>query len=107
MAAPPGSVGRQGSHHPAKILGSLNLGGPIVTAGGVVFTAGTTDGYIRAFDVNTGKELWKYQLPTAAFATPMTYQLSNGKQYLVIASGGHAKIQQNELSDALVAFALP
>jgi membrane-bound PQQ-dependent dehydrogenase (glucose/quinate/shikimate family) len=107
MAPPSGSMSETDSHHPSKPLGSISLGGPIVTAGGLVFIAGTTDGYLRAFDVGTGSELWKAKLPTAAFATPMTYQLPKGKQYLVIAAGGHAKIQQNRLDDALVAFALP
>ena len=66
------------------------------------------DFYLRAFDVETGKELWKAQLPASANATPMTYRLrSNGKQYLVIAAGGHPKITEEKLSDALVAFALP
>lgn len=88
--------------------GSVSLGGPIVTAGGLVFIAGTFDPFIRAFDVETGKELWKAQLPYSGHATPMTYRLStNGKQYLVIAAGGHPKITEESLGDALVAFTLP
>jgi len=74
----------------------------------VVFIAGTTDSYIRGFDVETGKELWKAQLPASANATPMTYRLgANGKQYLVIAAGGHPKLTEEKLADALVAFTLP
>jgi quinoprotein glucose dehydrogenase len=74
----------------------------------LVFIAGTPDGFLRAFDVETGKELWKSQLPAPANATPMTYRLnSNGKQYLVIAAGGHPKITEEKLGDALVAFTLP
>jgi quinoprotein glucose dehydrogenase len=93
---------------PAVPPGSLSLGGSIVTAGGLVFIAGTLDPYVRAFDVETGKELWKAQLPASAHATPMTYQLkSGGKQYLVIAAGGHSKIDEEPQSDALVAFTLP
>ena len=62
----------------------------------------------RGFDVETGKELWKAQLPASANATPMTYSLgANGKQYLVIAAGGHPKITEEPLGDALVAFILP
>ena len=96
---------RRTSHRPP---GSLSLGGSIVTAGGLVFIAGTLDPYIRAFDVETGKELWKAQLPASGHATPMTYQLKQGgKQYLVIAAGGHAKIDEEPQSDALVAFTLP
>jgi len=88
--------------------GSINLGGPIATAGGLVFIAGTFDPFLRAFDIESGKELWKAQLPASGHATPMTYRLGrNGKQYVVIAAGGHPKITEESLSDALVAFALP
>jgi quinoprotein glucose dehydrogenase len=86
--------------------GSISLGGPIVTAGDLVFIAGTLDPYIRAFDVETGKELWKGKLPTSAHATPMTYEMGK-KQYLVIASGGHPHVDQELQSDALVAYTLP
>jgi quinoprotein glucose dehydrogenase len=106
---PLGFMQNFGGEHAQQIPpGSISLGGPIVTAGGVVFIAGATDSYIRGFDVETGKELWKAQLPASANATPMTYRLgSNGKQYLVIAAGGHPKITEEKLSDALVAFTLP
>jgi quinoprotein glucose dehydrogenase len=87
--------------------GSPNFGGPIVTAGGLVFIGGSIDPHIRAFDVETGKEIWKAQLPASGHATPMTYRLKNGKQYVVIAAGGHAKIKEEPQSDAVVAFALP
>jgi quinoprotein glucose dehydrogenase len=97
-----------GAHAQQIPPGSISLGGPIVTAGGVVFIAGTTDSYIRGFHVETGKELWKSQLPASANATPMTYRLeTNGKQYLVIAAGGHPKLTEEKLGDALVAFTLP
>jgi membrane-bound PQQ-dependent dehydrogenase (glucose/quinate/shikimate family) len=79
MAGPSASMPEPGSNHPSEPLGSLSFGGPIVTAGGLVFIAGTIDRYIRAFDVNTGRDLWKARLPTAGYATPMTYQLPNGK----------------------------
>jgi quinoprotein glucose dehydrogenase len=106
---PLGSMQDFGGTHAQQIPpGSISLGGPIVTAGGVAFIAGTTDSYIRGFDIETGKELWKAQLPAGANATPMTYRLnSNGKQYLVIAAGGHPKITEEKLGDALVAFTLP
>ena len=105
---PLGSMQDFGGKQPPIPPGSLNLGGPIVTAGGLVFIAGTFDPFIRAFDVETGKELWKAQLPDSGHATPMTYRLSaNGKQYIVIAAGGHPKITEESLSDALVAFTLP
>ena len=86
--------------------GSISLGGPIVTAGGLVFIAGTIDPYLRAFDIDTGRELWKAELPASGHATPMTYMV-DGRQYVVIAAGGHAKISEEPQSDALVAFALP
>lgn len=96
-----------GSWHEGLPPGNISLGGPIVTRGGLVFVAGTAlDPYIRAFDTETGKELWKALLPAPGHATPMTYQIG-GKQYVVIAAGGHAKIEQESLSDALIAFALP
>lgn len=60
-----------GSHAQQIPSGSISLGGPIVTAGGLVFIAGTTDGYLRAFGTETGKELWKAQLPACGSATPM------------------------------------
>ena len=84
--------------------GSISLGGPIVTAGGLVFIGGTIDSYFRAFDVETGAELWKGKLPTSARATPMTYS-SHGKQYVVIAAGGH-DVPGVPIGDHLVAFAL-
>ena len=69
------------------ITGTENYGGPLVTAGGLVFIAGTRDEKIRAFDKQTGKIVWEYQLPACGFATPITYEV-NGKQYIVIAAGG-------------------
>jgi quinoprotein glucose dehydrogenase len=84
--------------------GSLSLGGPIVTAGGLAFTAGTLDNAIHAFDVETGKELWKGELPVAGKATPMTYRLSeSGRQYVVVAAGGGDVFGAG---DYIVAFAL-
>jgi quinoprotein glucose dehydrogenase len=85
--------------------GSVTFGGPMVTAGGLVFIASTGDQHLRAFDVETGAELWKAKLPAGGIATPMTYQLG-GKQYVVIAAGGHSKTG-TDLGDYLVAFALP
>ena len=105
---PLGSMQDFGGPHAQHIPpGSISLGGPMMTAGGVVFIAGTTDSYLRAFDIETGKELWKAQLPAAGNATPMTYRGPNGKQYVVIAAGGHSKISEEKQGDALVAFALP
>jgi quinoprotein glucose dehydrogenase len=86
--------------------GSLSLGGPIVTASGLVFIAGTLDPFLRAFDVKTGREVWKAKLPASGHATPMTYEF-HGKQYVVIAAGGHAHIDEEKQSDSIVAFSLP
>ena len=105
---PLGSMQDFGGKQPVIPPGSINLGGPIVTAGGLVFIAGTFDPFFRAFDIDTGKELWKAQLPASGHATPMTYRLSaSGKQFVVIAAGGHPKISEESLGDALVAFTLP
>jgi quinoprotein glucose dehydrogenase len=105
---PLGSMQDFGGKQPPIPPGSISLGGPITTAGGLVFIAGTFDPFVRAFNVETGKELWKMQLPDSGHATPMTYLLArNGKQYVVVAAGGHPKITEESLSDALVAFTLP
>jgi quinoprotein glucose dehydrogenase len=86
--------------------GSPVLGGPIVTAGGLVFVAGTIDRRLRALDVETGKVLWTADLPASGHAMPMTYEVG-GRQYVVIAAGGSAKITEEVQGDAVVAFALP
>jgi quinoprotein glucose dehydrogenase len=104
---PLGSMQDFGGKQPPIPPGSLNLGGPIVTAGGLVFIASTFDPFLRAFDVETGKELWKAQLPASGHATPITYRSASGKQFVVIAAGGHPKITEESLADALVAFSLP
>ena len=103
---PLGSMQYFGGGHGPIPLGSIGFGGPIVTASGLAFIAGTFDPYIRAFEVETGNELWKAQLPASGSATPMTYSLK-GRQYLVIAAGGHPKITEEAQSDAVVAFSLP
>jgi quinoprotein glucose dehydrogenase len=77
-----------GSFIPGMNTGAITLGGPMATAGVLVFTV---DNYLRAFDSETGKELWKFELPAGGQATPMTYSLG-GEQYLVIAAGGHGKL---------------
>lgn len=84
--------------------GTENYGGPVVTAGGVLFIAATRDGMFRAFNKRTGKLLWETRLPAAGFATPATYSL-NGRQYVVIACGG-GKLRTHS-GDSYVAFALP
>ena len=72
-------------------FGTPNLGGPIVTQGGLVFIGAAMDNFLRAFDLETGEELWKGRLPAGGQATPMTYRLGeNGRQFVVIAAGGMA-----------------
>jgi quinoprotein glucose dehydrogenase len=84
--------------------GSLNLGGPMVTAGGLVFTAAVREPVLRAYDKASGKLVWTGQLPVPAQSTPMTYVL-DGKQYVVVAAGGHGGFGTPQ-GDSLVAFAL-
>ena len=86
-------------------VGMPMLGGPIVTAGGVAFISATADYYLRAFDVNSGKQLWESRLPAGGQATPMSYSV-NGKQYVVIAAGGHGSFG-TKLGDYVIAYALP
>jgi quinoprotein glucose dehydrogenase len=86
-------------------FGAPNLGGPLATAGGVVVIGATTDKFLRGYDAATGALVWTRRLPYTANATPLTYRLDrDGRQYLVIASGGHG---WSEPGDATIAFALP
>jgi quinoprotein glucose dehydrogenase len=94
-----------GSYVPGMSTGTVNFGGPVVTGGGLVFAAAAADNYLRAFDSETGKELWKFELPAGGQATPMTYTLK-GKQFLVIAAGGHGKLGTKQ-GDYVIAFTLP
>jgi len=86
------------------ITGTEQYGGPIVTAGGLVFIAATMDAKFRAFDKTTGKLLWETTLPAAGYATPSTFAV-RGKQYVVIAAGG-GKLGTKS-GDSYVAYALP
>src|SRR5260221_960307 len=84
--------------------GTENYGGPVVTAGGLVFIGATKDEKFRAFDKKTGKVLWEADLPAGGYATPATYSVG-GKQYVVIAAGGGK--MGTKSADAYVAFSLP
>lgn len=86
--------------------GTPNLGGPVVTKGGVLFIGAAMDRYLRAFDVRTGKELWQGRLPATAQATPMTYEWQ-GQQFVVIAAGGYPDAGVIAPNDTFVAFRLP
>jgi quinoprotein glucose dehydrogenase len=83
--------------------GTENYGGPVVTVGGLIFIGASKDGYFRAFDKDTGEELWKYKLPAGGYATPSVYS-AEGKQYVVIACGG-GKMGTSS-GDSYVAFTL-
>ena len=87
--------------------GTPVLGGPVITEGGVIFIGATMDDYLRAFDIETGEELWKARLPAGGQATPMTYRLRpGGKQYVVIAAGGYSRSGTTP-GDYVIAYALP
>ncbi len=84
--------------------GAKNFGGPVLTAGDLIFIAATPDEKIRAFDKFTGQVLWEHKLPAAGYATPCTYMI-NGTQFVVIAAGGGGKLGTKH-GDSIVAFAL-
>ncbi|MCP4002484.1 MAG: pyrroloquinoline quinone-dependent dehydrogenase [Gammaproteobacteria bacterium] len=86
--------------------GTPMSGGPVVTAGGLIFLGATADERFRALDVDTGEILWETRTPTSSMATPMTYEI-DGRQYVVVASGGHTWLYGRRVDDYLVAYALP
>ena len=86
-------------------IGTPNNGGPVVTAGGLIFIAATTDNMIRAFDIETGEELWSDVLPAGGQATPIVYEF-DGVQYLVMMAGGHTPME-TILGDHVIAWTLP
>jgi quinoprotein glucose dehydrogenase len=87
--------------------GRPSVGGPIATAGGLVFIGGTDDSRFRAFSARTGEELWTVKVPASAHATPITYEGREGKQYVAIVSTGGSFLDSPVDSDALTVFALP
>lgn len=92
---------------PRRNFGTPNMGGPIITAGNLVFVGAALDGYFRAFDLETGRELWKHRLPAGGQATPLTYRAGpDHHQFVVIAAGGHEGLSAPR-GDYLIAFALP
>jgi quinoprotein glucose dehydrogenase len=97
-----------GQFHPKlpPQLGSLSLGGPITTAGGLIFVGGTLVPFLYALDVETGQELWKGTLPTSAKSVPMTFRGPDGKQYVVVSAGGFGIPDLSPIGDSLVAFTL-
>jgi quinoprotein glucose dehydrogenase len=95
----------KGIQLPPLKIGVPMLGGPISTAGNLMFIAGTQDDYLRAYNVSNGDLLWQARLPAGGQATPMTYE-SNRKQYVVIMAGGHGSFG-TKMSDSLIAYSLP
>jgi quinoprotein glucose dehydrogenase len=90
---------------PDPNTGRPNVGGPIVTAGGLIFIGGTDDKRLRAFDLKTGKELWTFRLPASLYGTPLTYRGKSGKQYVAaVTTGGFWGEAAN--ADDVTAFAL-
>lgn len=88
------------------VPGAPNIAGSVATAGGVLFIGASIDDYLRAFDVKTGRELWRGRLPAGGQAAPISYAGKDGRQYVVIAAGGHQMLK-TKMGDYLVAFALP
>jgi quinoprotein glucose dehydrogenase len=86
-------------------LGTPNNGGPVVTAGGLIFIGAATDGLIRAIDIETGKTLWSDELEAGGQSTPMTYEV-NGEQYVLIMAGGH-HFMETDAGDYVIAYKLP
>jgi quinoprotein glucose dehydrogenase len=86
-------------------MGIIAHGGTLATAGGVSFTAATLDNYIRAYNMKTGEKLWQARLPAGGQATPMTYRGQDGKQYVVLAAGGHGAIGTTP-GDSVIAYTL-
>ncbi|WP_417580421.1 PQQ-binding-like beta-propeller repeat protein [Pelagibacterium sp.] len=86
-------------------IGTPNNGGPIVTAGGLIFIAATTDDLIRAIDIETGETVWQDTLPGGGQTTPIIYEVA-GREFLVVAPGGH-HFMETPISDAVIAWALP
>jgi quinoprotein glucose dehydrogenase len=87
-------------------MGVPNLGGPIMTAGGVAFLSGTLDYYVRAYDVSNGAQLWESRLPAGGQATPMTYLGADGRQFVLVVAGGHGSLG-TKAGDSVIAYALP
>lgn len=87
-------------------MGVPDLGGPVMTAGGVAFISGTLDYYVRGYDVATGEQLWESRLPAGGQSTPMSYQGRDGRQYILVAAGGHGSLGTKR-GDSVIAYALP
>jgi quinoprotein glucose dehydrogenase len=90
-----------------QLTGRPNMGGPMITASGLVFIGASDDGHFRAFDAATGKQVWDIKLAASAHAVPMTYRGKDGKQYVVVVSTGGTFLGSPLTDDSVTAFALP
>ena len=106
---PLGTTADMGPFHthimPGLPTGIFSMGGAITTGSGLIFIGGTTDDTFRAFDETNGELKWETQLPAGGNATPVTYSGDDGKQYVVIAAGGHGGLQ-TKLGDSIMAYSL-
>ncbi|MGH7655704.1 MAG: pyrroloquinoline quinone-dependent dehydrogenase [Gemmatimonadaceae bacterium] len=92
--------------------GSPNLGGAMITGGGLVFAGGAIDHALHAYDINDGRELWSASLPAGVHASPMTYVTASGRQFVVVAAGGHRELHAragdyDKAGDYFIAYAVP
>lgn len=102
---PYGRMGHLAQNPESAKWGSPNLGGTMITAGGLIFGGGTFDQSLHAYDIQTGTELWSTQLPAGVHGSPMTYVTADGDQYVVVSAGGHREFRDKP-GDYIVAFAL-
>lgn len=87
-------------------VGVPGIGGPMITKGGVAFLGAAVDNYLRAYNLTNGRELWKARLPAGGQATPMTYAVDDGRQFVVMVAGGHGSVGTKP-GDYVIAYALP
>lgn len=87
-------------------LGVPGIGGPMITKGGVAFLGAAVDNYLRAYNLTTGEQLWEARLPAGGQATPMTYSVDDGRQFVVMVAGGHGSVGTKP-GDYVIAYALP
>jgi quinoprotein glucose dehydrogenase len=102
---PLGTLKHQAPWPLSRMKGGMEMGGPMVTATGLIFIAASADRHIRAIDLDTGDELWADEMPTTGNAVPMSY-VSGGDQFVVIAAGGHFT-SPSPAGDYLIAYRLP
>ena len=103
---PLGATSEYAGRGAPEIRGIFAMGGPMVTAGGLSFIGASADEKFRAFDSETGETLWEVKLPSAAMTIPMTYMI-NGRQFVVTVAAGHQFMHRHNVTDHIIAYALP